>query len=309
MHWLQDRRQRAPVSRIDKTLGAIMLVRIRLYFQYPISSTSGLSLRERFWKEYWQLAGKIDETANSGEKLIREKFANNIKRLVQEGHDPPPEWAKKLEVRFVTIEYGSAEPILSILGVDSGIIQQTLVAALVRYSPMAFNESTDSSVAMTADVDLISLPAESARERGIKPLALLSSSLLVPVLLALVVLYFAFSALTEAQKQAHQENENAKDRALKLVEAQMEQNTRLSGSLAQTASSAMTLLKELHHQLIGKSQNAGLPGSSSVNSGSDTAPPERRGEVSCACPEACDEPLRRRPRSPPCSQKGGAADG
>jgi hypothetical protein len=259
-----------------------MLVRIRLNFRHP-SSTSpastpppALSLRERFWKEYWQLAGQPDENADSGEKLIHKNFTTMLKELLQQGRErsftSKLAGRGKLDINLITIEYGTIELLLNILGVDSGIMQQMLLAALVAYSPIAFNRSTNThpSVAMTAEVDLISSPVESAQ--GMKPLALLGSSLLVPVLLALAVLYFAFSALTEAHKQAHQESENAKDRALKLVEAQMVENAKLSSSLAQTANGTMILLKELHKQLIGKGQRASLPEPPSVTPGSGTTP-------------------------------------
>jgi hypothetical protein len=247
-----------------------MLVRVRLDFRHP-SQTLESNLPTSFWEEYRLRSGR-EVSHQEGEFLIHERFSSRLHTHVVRAMvaEKSLRAFRDLGIQLVSIEYGSIALLLEVLGIDSALIREAAMAAIAAYSPLAFNESVGGSISMTAEVAGFPLASgkrevvtsgavgvdmfpRTSADTWTNRLALASTSLLVPVVLALFICFVALSAVMDSSRQVHEESENAKNRQLEVLKAQMGQNATLSTALNDAAFRAVM---NYSRQVRDESENA-----------------------------------------------------
>jgi len=181
-----------------------MLVIVRLHLK---SAQEPTDTRQKFWSEYAKLSGLAAITPEQGEAKIKQTFLqllssqinSEIRRsrlrvrsrlrdkltsFIRYGHL----WVthRRITIELIAIQYGSIEFVMNILGLDSETMTEKALDILALYSPVAFNQSLGGTATLTADVDspiTADFDSPISQKRAVAPLAVLGSSLLVPLIL------------------------------------------------------------------------------------------------------------------------------
>jgi hypothetical protein len=281
-----------------------MRVKLRLIFADSEGKVS--TSRQAFWQEY----GSRSRTHRSpiepddAERLLIRKFGDVITEYFRHGPRSPVEAREKarspdeaaakeappsstffpfrhwlrspsLRVELLAIRYGSIEFLLGLFGIDNESTKQLAFEMLSFYSPMAFNEVLGGHVDFTAEVLALETPNAPANGNALTParLALMSTSLLVPFLMALGVCYVVFNAMTEELKGVRSERMAAKAELSDMLKATVDQNAKISASLLEIAKGSAASTKELEDLQLNiiklRAQSLGLLPN---NAPSDTRP-------------------------------------
>lgn len=147
---------------------------------------------------------------------------------------------QRIKVRLMAVDYGSLKSVLEIVGVDSPAIRDFVIMAVGVFAPIAFRSALQTDLTVSADVSVIHDGNIKSRNKvegskiysvADKAWLIANTSLLVPVLLALAVLYYANLATRDeinADRAAATEIMNS---SANLVKTLTDQNNRLSTSL------------------------------------------------------------------------------
>lgn len=168
--------------------------------------------------------------------------------------------APKLKLRLVTIEYGSLKAILDIAGIDNSDVRDFVLSVLTIYSPIAFRTALSSSVTPRASARIVGEDLRlgestgGAPARGMEALSrawvISNTSLLVPVGLALLICYFAFSALTHGLESVKAQNVSVQSERTEILKALVAQNAKASELLAAHANNSDPNFRALSDVLI-----------------------------------------------------------
>jgi len=188
--------------------------------------------RDAFWERFNRDSGRGFEPRLFEAQLHRE-FAQRLEGLLNSDLEArlvrssairavflsrrPP-----IRVHLLNITYGSIELWLNIFGITNDAVREQVFTALLAFGPMAFNQTLQTDVPLSAQVEM--LRGETPSKSNGVLWALMNGSLLIPIGLSLYVLYVAFNAL-EAEK-----NELKKERS-ELFNALAKQNADLSSAI------------------------------------------------------------------------------
>jgi hypothetical protein len=238
-----------------------MRVIVRLYFARSRRPTS---TRESFWYEYANqsetsserserdtedFARRAEESIMSG--FVRRLRANILSREVY--RRTYSIWSslglrgssifERIKIDLVAIEYNSLDLILNVLGIDNETIRSTVLEAIELYSPLAIYDC----VGRTADLSSEVIAPQNEIPKGSPKalLAVMGTSLLIPCILALLVCYFTFKALTEELEGVRAERQAAKLEQTEMLKVIADQNTKLSASLVEASKNSAGNAKEL----------------------------------------------------------------
>ncbi|MHC1945979.1 hypothetical protein IF803_16475 [Bradyrhizobium sp. UFLA06-06] len=162
-----------------------------------------------------------------------------------------------IELRLVSLEYGSLKPILDITGIDSAELRDFVLSLLTIYAPLAFREALGGpeviQVVIPAKVvgeDLkVTATQPTGRSKGRQALDLAwviaNTSLLVPVGLALVICYYAFSAVNHELESLRAQTASLQAERTEILKTLQIQNTKLSDLLLTHAGNANKALSEI----------------------------------------------------------------
>jgi hypothetical protein len=161
----------------------------------------------------------------------------------------------KIKIRLVAVQYGSIKPVLDMLGIENADLRDFVLMSLSIYAPQAFNQAMDTNLDMRAsavvlgDVPEIRSGTPSptlSRTNDVvsRTWMIVNGTLVVPVLLSLAVLYFAF-------KDSSSQADALKTERTEIVKAVVEQNKAISTSIVEQAKQAATNSKAMQDVLIG----------------------------------------------------------
>ncbi|SFK31167.1 hypothetical protein [Bradyrhizobium sp. Gha] len=208
-----------------------------------------------------RLADKYERTFRAAfpkilENLVNEEIAKAFGSRTEDQDQRSRIVLPTIRLRLVTIEYSSIKPILDVIGMENSDLRDFVLLSLNIYAPQAFNMAMNSNVGLRASAsalgDVPPVPVEpkspsslSNRSNDLASRAwmIANASLVVPVLLALLVLYFAF-------KDVSSEATDLKTERAKIVEAVTDQNKAISNAIVDLSKQAATNSKALQDALI-----------------------------------------------------------
>jgi len=162
---------------------------------------------------------------------------------------------RKIKIRLVAIQYSTIKPVLDILGIENADLRDFVLMSLSIYAPQAFNQAMSTNFDMFASATVLGdipaigsatpNPTLSARTSDVvsRTWMIANGTLVVPVLLSLAVLYFAF-------KESSSQATDLKVERTEIVKALAEQNKAISASLAEQAKQASANSKSIQDALI-----------------------------------------------------------
>jgi hypothetical protein len=201
---------------------------------------------ELFWDGFRKLDGRDgpdefpSEESGFWEEQLREEFAPTLQRLLN-GPDSEEKASRRpgIEVRFRYLSYGSIKFILELLGVDNDVMKDGLLFALEAFAPLAFNDVLGSNVPLHSTVRNLTMGASmEKREFVTRMQSAMQVSLLVPVLLALGVLYVASNMLMK-------EHETLSAERSEFVKALISRNESFSNGIVEQAKSSIATAKAM----------------------------------------------------------------
>jgi hypothetical protein len=159
-----------------------------------------------------------------------------------------------IRVKLVSIQYGSIKPILDIVGIENSDIQNFVLTALSVYAPTAFNEALGSHVDIEVGVPEVLDEAQSATTRtndvATRAWAITNFTLVVPVVLSLLVVYYAYSGLLHELEGLRSQATEIRLERSDIVKALVEQNRALSASNSDQAKQALANAKVMQEALV-----------------------------------------------------------
>jgi hypothetical protein len=227
--------------------------------------------------------------ADEMEGYIRGGFAAHINRSIGEhfgvdrywerfpgkrsGDAPGANPFKYLTLTVARIDYGSLHVLLDVFGLDNESLLPLVAAALEVYAPQAMNNAMPGrSVPMaaiaaaedggpplmptTSSANLPVTPDDSvaltsAKERAAQRLwQIVNSTLLVPVILALAVLYIFGTMFAEAVKHSQADGRALQQQSADLIKVISEQNATLARTLTQVSGDISRVMKDVQQQQI-----------------------------------------------------------
>jgi len=210
------------------------------------------------------------ETIQEWERKFRLGFPLALQRLVNQeiadawalrnetGRLPQPE----ITVRLIAVQYGSIAPILDIIGVQSTDIRDFVLLALSVYSPAAFNEALGSDFGLRASVEVLGDVPTKSNEKNIAPLLgrssdaigrawiIANSSLVLPVVLALLVVYYLHQGLLQEKKDFLERDKDLRSERTENMKAIVDQNKLISASIVDHAKQTVVNEKAMQDALI-----------------------------------------------------------
>ena len=245
--------------------------------------------RSNFWRDFHDATSEyprdiedteIDQMEQRFRALFPDILQNGINREVQrawrnqDGRTGKP--APEIEVRLLSIEYGSLKAILDLTGISNNDLRDFVLSVLTVYSPIAFRVAMDSNVSMHASARVVGGDlrfTESVGSRGIDALGrawvISNTSLLVPVGLALLICYVAFSATMHELEAVRLQNASAQAERAEVLKGLVAQNTKASDLMIAHANGSD--LRALADVLIALS-NSRIGNPSSTNSSRTAGP-------------------------------------
>jgi|tagenome__1003787_1003787.scaffolds.fasta_scaffold20688332_2 hypothetical protein len=256
-----------------------MYVEVELSFLANPNSVSG---RTAFWTSFEakRTGGVVSSdlslsVIDNHERQFKQKFPRTLERLVNDeiesalGSRTASESTEttdkvgttekaaspKIKMRLVTVQYGCIKPTLDIVGVSNADLRDFILMSLSIYAPQAFNRSMGTNLDMQASTTLLGdmpeirspTPSSTLSDRSSEVVSrawmIANGSLVVPVLLALAVFYFAF-------KESSLQATDLKTERTEIVKALAEQNKAISVSTVEQAKQASANAKALQDALI-----------------------------------------------------------
>jgi hypothetical protein len=236
-----------------------------------------------------------DDQASALERQFRARFPRTLERLIntvsplsltgtsegptESSKEQPEKDRPRVTVRLLAVEYGSLTAILEILSNET--VQNTILAMLVMYSPVAFREALQTNIGVVAQVENLGGgppigPGDTggvwARVKGMLRTAAAVTSLLIPVAMALVVLVGAVWVVLHQMDALHEEDARLRAERTDIVKALVDQNKSVSSSLVEytkgSAASARALdevmtssVKRFVDRALASTDTAGLTAS------------------------------------------------
>jgi len=176
-----------------------MRVEVRLELR---DATRPTYSREIFWDEYKKAPGGMSFDGDQGETKLREKFASVVEDLINQRHE---QLRRQITVMLTDMDYGGIEFILDIFGIDNEFMKDQLLYALELYCPLAFNQVLGSNVSLFTLVRHPMAIQIDSQKHAARVWTSAQTSLLVPVILALGVLYVASTILDKHNDRESQE--------------------------------------------------------------------------------------------------------
>ncbi len=214
--------------------------------QIHITDEHETNTREKFWSAFFRSKPSDAKTPEYWELLLKNKFAPALETRMNAAYSSPGSGINALrrlqalayaggvtqpfQIELVEIRYGSVDLLLNILGVDQKTLAEGFLNLLAFYSPLVFNEVLQTDVPMTARIEM-NAPLPLSPNNTSKPWALMQTSLLVPVLLALGVTYFAFEGMRDRLKAIDEERNALRQEHTKLLTAVVDQNGKLASAV------------------------------------------------------------------------------
>lgn len=211
------------------------------------------------------------------ENQFKAAFPGNLQNLVNEGMRDAWEARKpstaptaqqstettanapKIGIRLVAVEYGSIKPILDIIGIENSDIRDFVLMTLSIYAPPAFNLALSSNVHTVARASVLgNVPAGSAgttlvgqaSDAASRMWMIANGTLILPVVLALLVVYFWQAALLQERNELSKRAETLTAERKNVVDALTSQNQGLSSSNLDLAKKAREDGKGMQDALI-----------------------------------------------------------
>jgi hypothetical protein len=196
--------------------------RVTLAFTMPnaVGTESQSTPRDRFWADLTSAIGRREPVSLAPLDLyeagVFSRFGDELKRRVSERLGGTSGAGEDLYFKLIQIRYGSALLDLDIFGLRpllkaAGVNEEFFVEVLERYSPDALVASAYGPGTTSAGTGLSvsaqsRTPGEASMSKGSRLLQSLSTSLLVPVLLALLVCYVAFVEIHDEKVRYLEQN-------------------------------------------------------------------------------------------------------
>lgn len=223
--------------------------------------------RQAFWRQYREQARREgyvfhDPEEPSDEQLevrIRSDFAARLSDELLSKYERRAEW-RNVAVKLIRLEYGSLELFLKIFGLEDASLLPFLIAAMETYTPRALNGALPGSLnvpfAASARLSPFNIPqadvAVPEQYDWSRLAAVSAASLLTPVILAAVALYFGYRHLEdESARLITERSELASERKALL----REKTETLQIMMGQNASLNSALVTAVHGA-SGKSETA-----------------------------------------------------
>jgi hypothetical protein len=282
-------------------------VEIRLSFEL-LAAARPTNSREAFWREYIDQSTRDDYSEGEDDSSLMESrlysgFLPEINRAIRRhfhGRDAGGdglyidlrtqslEDMRSLTLTIARIDYHSLEMVLSVLGLSDGALLPAVAAALEIYGPdsfyRAFPQRRQPALRASAQVVGVNFPnvqstvgTETKTEGALSRIwAIANTSLLVPVLLTLAVLYVAFGAVSDESKELHRERTALQASLTDFTKAMLEQDRDLAQTNSRSANDIANVMKELR-----KVQMDGLKSKPSI--GEAPPAPSEQQSVSGGC--------------------------
>lgn len=202
-----------------------------------------------------------DDEIRDFEQRFRIAFPEYLEtRLNEEFRRASSKWkleGKRLEVKLATIEYGSLKPILELTGIENADFRDFVLTLLLVYSPAAFRDAmgTPNLDGLDVSVDIVGKDTDevgdkpSNRQSGREALGrawiIANTSLIFPIGLALLVCYYAFSALNHELDASRSQAALMQSERNETVKSLQAQNSKLAELLISHASNAEKALSEI----------------------------------------------------------------
>jgi hypothetical protein len=189
------------------------------------------------------------------ENLVNEEIAKTFGSRTGKGDRKRKVVLPTIKIRLVTIQYGSIQPILDVIGIENIDLRDFVLLSLSIYAPQALNVAMGSNVGLRASAsvlgDVPSIQSQSnnlslssrSNDLASRAWMIANGSLVVPVLLSLALMYFA---LKEVSLQAT----DLKTERTKIVEAVTDQNKTISNAIVDLSKQAATNSKSMQDALI-----------------------------------------------------------
>jgi hypothetical protein len=159
-----------------------------------------------------------------------------------------------IRIKLVAVQYGSIKPILDIIGVENSDIQNFVLTALSVYAPLAFNEALHAQVDIEAGVpEILGAPKpviSPTSDVAARAWTIANLTLVVPVALSLIVIYYAYSGLLHELEGLRAQATELRLERSDIIKAIVEQNRVLSMSNADQAKQALTNEKAMQEAII-----------------------------------------------------------
>lgn len=197
--------------------------------------------REQFWNAFFDSAGLEGRSRDLGEEnQLRAKFPKILEEYLNHIYGPFsrfdkfsiqifPRALRRIKIDLVDIQYGSADLLLNIIGVDDKMLAQGFWQVLEYYCPIAFNEVFGTSVPLHASAEW-KMGTASANNPAKNKLNIVAASLLTPVILALAIIYVAFGAMNERVRAVDEERKSIREEHTKILSAIMLQNEKFASA-------------------------------------------------------------------------------
>jgi hypothetical protein len=192
-----------------------------------------------FWVEYGRQSDKTISPEEAEDK-IKSDFKSRIEDYINR---ETPRRKSFISIDLIAIKYSSLDLILSVLGIDSETYRAFVLDAIAVYSPIALNESVGGRAALISEI--VSPVEMTKEESSMNRLGVVATSLLVPIILALLVWYVTFNALTDERKEVRAEAQAAKLEQSEFLKMIADQNTKLSALLVEASKSSAVNATEL----------------------------------------------------------------
>lgn len=248
----------------------MMLVELRL--EVPVYPYGGeTNLKYAFWRrlslakqrtysvkesDLRELSSEQKQEADRLEREFGERFPYLLERRINTevgrtfAAHPRRRRAPTIAVTLISIEYHSLHTLLELSGIDNAALRDFVISVLNIYSPPIFREIVDAqpdvrinanATVVADDLEIVgnSNSARAGAEVASKATEALdrawwisNTSLVVPVLLALAIFYYAFNALLHEMEAARTQAALAQTERAGLINALQAQNAKLAELVA-----------------------------------------------------------------------------
>jgi hypothetical protein len=144
-----------------------------------------------------------------------------------------------MRFRVIRVTYGSLDIILSVLGIDSDSVRDLVLDAIESYAPEALSATVGLGRAGPAvQASIIEAGGGAMNNDRTAIRTLMSGSLLIPVIMALLICYVAFDGLVHGMQALKDESGALRAERSDLLKALVDQNVRLSALLMDASKEA-----------------------------------------------------------------------
>jgi hypothetical protein len=218
--------------------------------------------RELFWNEFQRLAGTESSSALSNpqgnERALYQRLPSNLEDYLNGpaaygGLRLRSSFARRVrsvfggdrvQVKIKGISYGSLDALLEIVGVSRDTAQDTVLSLLEIYLPVAVNDVFNTTVSMDATVTSVGDATIADAGRAARIQRLITSTLLLPLGLALGVCYLVFFEMRKEMDSLKAREDKLITEASSMFGKLLEQNASLSKTILERAQDENKKLKD-----------------------------------------------------------------